>query len=280
MVTPLLPGSLNMALDYAIAMHVGKGTSPPTVRFFSWKPYCLSVGYNQPVDEIRLDRCRELGIDVVRRPTGGRAVYHSQEFTYSVCLAEGHSLYRETVLATYLVLARWLVEGLRRLGIPAGIAPEARSPRGVAEESLKPSCFSVPSSYEILVEGKKIVGSAQRRWQDAVLQHGSILVGEEHLRIAELMEWSGVESEKVAKRLRRRTSWMGLFLEEVPGLEAFARHMQVCWEELFDVRVEWGEPSAEEWQLAKNHQDLFAILETSGKQETAVNNRVQDGAEQ
>lgn len=168
--TPPAPGAWNMAVDEALARSVRAGASP-VVRFYRWSPPCLSLGRNQPArGRYDLDTLRARGIDVVRRPTGGRAVLHDRELTYSVVVREG-------VLGSprqcYAAINRALVAGLRALGVRAALQPRtgARAPA----PSLAP-CFLDPTEGEVVVGGRKLVGSAQRRQGGVVLQHGSLLL--------------------------------------------------------------------------------------------------------
>ena len=257
--TPDLPGAQNMAIDSAVARLVMQGRVPPTLRFFTWKPFCLSLGYNQPSGDVDYSRCRKLGVDVVRRPTGGRAVYHAREWTYSVVCSAQSALFRSSILETYLLIARWLVAGLQNLGVAAELAPELRG--GQPHPSVKnPACFSVPSSYEIMVEGRKLVGSAQRRWPEGMLQHGSILVGPDHLHLPDFFAPSVGEAKVARARLEQRTAWLEQFLVEVPALEEFGSKMAALWAELFGVEVRRGQLTEEELRLAEELQPEFELF--------------------
>jgi lipoate-protein ligase A len=152
---------------------VAAGASPPTLRFYGWSPACLSLGYFQPFDVVDLDGCRALGVDVVRRPTGGRAILHDCEFTYSVALPASVLGHDGGILPSYYRLSLALQDGLRRLGVPATLAPQSAA-SGPPEHG--PVCFDRPSAHEILLHGRKLVGSAQMRRDGGVLQHGSILI--------------------------------------------------------------------------------------------------------
>jgi lipoate-protein ligase A len=178
LVTEPLDGATNMALDEAILLSRIRGDSPPTLRFFSWSPPTLSLGYGQPLDDhVNLEACRRLGIGVVRRPTGGSAIYHDteeREVTYSVVAASGDFEGAGDLLESYRWIGQGLVDGLRRLGAPAEMVPVLKD----RDRSAPPTfCFSRTGSHEIEVGGKKLVGSAQRRRAGAFLQHGSILLG-------------------------------------------------------------------------------------------------------
>src|SRR3982074_1947256 len=166
-------GAWNMAVDEVLLDGVAGGTAPPTLRFYEWSPPCPSLGYFQPFDRVDLDGCRALGVEVVRRPTGGRAILHDRELTYSVTLPASALGHDGGVLPSYYRLSLALQDGLRRLGVPAALAPEsAASTPGIHG----PACFDRPSAHEILLAGRKLVGSAQMRRGGALLQHGSILI--------------------------------------------------------------------------------------------------------
>ena len=166
-------GAWNMAVDEVLLDGVATGAAPPTLRFYQWRPACLSLGYFQPFDAVNLDGCRELGVEIVRRSTGGRAILHDRELTYSVALRPSVLGDDGGVLPSYYRLSLALQEGLRRLGVAATLAPES-APSVSIEHG--PVCFDRPSAHEILLDGRKLVGSAQMRRGGGLLQHGSILI--------------------------------------------------------------------------------------------------------
>jgi len=158
-----------MAVDEALLLHHARGETPPTVRFYTWSPPAVSIGYFQDAArEVDLEACQKQGITVVRRLTGGRAILHDREVTYSLVAAEDGSPVSGTVLESYLKISRGLLQGLRKLGVPAGIN-EADAARRAT-----PACFQAPARYELVVGERKLVGSAQARKHGCVLQHGSI----------------------------------------------------------------------------------------------------------
>src|SRR2546426_8535464 len=165
-------GAWNMAVDEVLLDGVAAGTTPPTLRFYAWTPPCLSLGYFQPFDVVDLDGCRALGVEVVRRPTGGRAILHDRELTYSLALPASMLGQDGGVLPSSHGLSLALQDGRRQLGVPATLAPQSASSSGVHG----PACFDRPSAHEILLHGRKLVGSAQMRRGRGVLQHGSILI--------------------------------------------------------------------------------------------------------
>jgi lipoate-protein ligase A len=158
-----------MALDWALVR--GAQADLASLRLYGWDPPCLSFGRNEPVvSRYDASRIEALGIDVVRRPTGGRAVWHDAELTYAVAgPSEMFGSLRKTYIAIHLVLA----DGLGRLGVPVELA---RRPDGATAGLEAGACFASPVGGELVVGGRKLVGSAQVRAGDAFLQHGSILL--------------------------------------------------------------------------------------------------------
>ena len=175
----------SMAIDEAIFLHTIKNNTPPTLRFYSTKPAAVSLGYFQDAGrEIDLEKCRQDGIDIVRRITGGKAVFHFQEITYCVAAVSGEQIFPKNIAGTYNVISACLACGLSYLGIEAHLADGKRKATDIDFESF---CFASPSQNELLVEGKKICGSAQVRSGGAFLQHGSLLIDIDHARAAAVM---------------------------------------------------------------------------------------------
>ncbi|MGQ9834808.1 MAG: lipoate--protein ligase family protein [Thermoanaerobaculaceae bacterium] len=173
LVTDAACGAWNMAVDEAVAWAVSCGQSPPTIRFFQWDPPCLSLGYNQPYEVVDEGFCRANGIAITRRPTGGRAVLHHRELTYSVVAKWGWPPFGNGLQENYRLICEGLICGLRRLGVAAELSsapPQLERPTGAAP------CFMQPAGGEVVVKGRKLVGSAMRRWGAVLLQHGSLLL--------------------------------------------------------------------------------------------------------
>jgi lipoate-protein ligase A len=146
----------------------------PTLRLYSWQPRCISVGYSQePEEELDLARAKQLGYDVVKRPTGGGIVFHNEaEITYSLVASSDDPLLPQGLIASYKVISEAVVAGLKELDVPSEVkqVPDARA---AARDTL---CFSYPTEFEIVARGRKLVGSAQKRGKQAILQQGSIFV--------------------------------------------------------------------------------------------------------
>jgi lipoyl(octanoyl) transferase len=167
-------GFTNMAVDEALLEAYAAAPGPCTVRFYSWSPAALSLGYGQPIgSDLDLTRCQALGLDIVRRPTGGRAVLHDHEVTYTLVISADEPRVTSGVLALYLTFSQALIRGLAYLGIAAELLPLRRGVP-LPSEHASPVCFATPASYEVAVAGRKIIGSAQRRAHGVIMQHGSI----------------------------------------------------------------------------------------------------------
>jgi len=173
LVDPPASGAWNMAVDEVLLDGVAAGRSPATLRFYSWRPACLSLGYFQTFAVVDTDGCRANDVDIVRRPTGGRAILHDRELTYSVTLPASTLGHDAGIVPSYHRLSLALQAGLHALGVPATLAPLAATP---AAADHGPVCFDRPSAHEILLDGRKLVGSAQVRRGGALLQHGSIVI--------------------------------------------------------------------------------------------------------
>lgn len=197
--TPPERGDLNMAID--AAMSRGGFYELPTLRIFSWKPFCISLGYHQNAADINLAMCRAADIDVARRPTGGGAIFHAEEVTYSVTIPGGHSWYNLLPLDLYRRLSEAIAAGLRRLGAAVTFAPgELRTAGHDNGRSLRLACFATSARNEILCGGKKMVGSAQRRFREGALQQGSILLGPQHHRLIDFL--AADQSSRTIERSR------------------------------------------------------------------------------
>ncbi len=171
-------GAYNMAVDEELLARAQAGEAMPVLRLYTWDPPAVSLGRFQKIENsVDTGACNRHGIDIVRRITGGRAVLHHNELTYSVIARTDTPPFPSNVLGTYKVIASGLLAGLKNLGIDAEMVSRSnRHAHLVKKGSKDPACFSSPSWYEIVANNKKIIGSAQRRLSGAFLQHGSILL--------------------------------------------------------------------------------------------------------
>lgn len=204
----------NMAIDEAILTAHSEGKVLPTVRFYRWEPAALSIGYFQKAEEeVDFAALEQHGIGFVRRPTGGRAVLHDQELTYSMIVSENYPGMPKGITDAYRVLSEGLLYGFRNLGLQARMVNLSSD-----EEKLKYSaagsaaCFDSPSWYELVVEGRKVAGSAQTRQKGAILQHGSVLL---ELDIDLLFTLLQFPSERVRHRLREVFSQKAVAINDI-----------------------------------------------------------------
>ncbi|HSB53669.1 MAG TPA: lipoate--protein ligase family protein [Gemmatimonadales bacterium] len=182
-------GAENMAVDQTLLDRADQ-SGAGFLRLYRWAPFCLSFGRHEPALR-RYDRTRiaSLGLDVVRRPTGGRAVWHARELTYSVAAPIA---WFGSLSESYCEIHRLLARALERLGVPALLAPSERTPNVGSG-----ACFASPVGGEVLVHGRKLVGSAQVRQGSAFLQHGSILLADDQEMVARVTRGEAPASDEI-----------------------------------------------------------------------------------
>ncbi|MEE3233600.1 MAG: lipoate--protein ligase family protein [Candidatus Latescibacterota bacterium] len=253
-------GAMNMALDDVLLKGVQDGGTP-VVRFYTWDPPAISFGYAQdPYNEVDIDRCVEAGIDLVRRPTGGRAVLHWEELTYSVVAPLNDSVsWGRRIDEAYKVIGKCLVEGLQKYGIDAelekGQVDIGRRPRG---KTATP-CFSSIARSEVKLKGRKLIGSAQRRFSDAMLQHGSIIIGDEHERLIDLLLLGEHERLEWKKELNNKS----ISLSDCVENEVDQCHLIDClfagFSQQFNCSVCVENASDDEWGHASDRMNSWCI---------------------
>lgn len=235
--SPPADGAANMALDEAILRAVAHGRVPPTLRLYAWQPPCLSMGRAQPVADVDTEALCAAGFDLVRRPTGGRAILHIDELTYCVVAPETEPRVVGGIVESYRHLSAGLVRGLSRLGIVNLIANrrvEAYVPEG-------PVCFEVPSDYEITVGGRKLVGSAQMRALDTMLQHGVVPLHGDVARICQFLTNSPDPA-----RVRARAVTVHRVLGQTVAWGDAAEAMRTGLAEALNLELEPGALTADE----------------------------------
>lgn len=192
-------GAYNMAVDMAILEAVAAGDFPPILRFYGWNPPCLSLGYGQRSADVDFARADAQGWDVVRRPTGGRAILHINELTYSLALPAHDPIAAGSVTDSYQRISKALVNGLMVLGLQ----PAADHQADATARAVSPVCFETPSHYEITVDSRKLIGSAQVRRGGGVLQHGSLPLYGDVARICDALAYADDDARESAKALVR-----------------------------------------------------------------------------
>ncbi|MGE5707680.1 MAG: biotin/lipoate A/B protein ligase family protein [Bacteroidota bacterium] len=227
----------NMAIDEALLEAHGRGLTPPTLRFYRWQPAALSLGYTQQIEDWP-ERCAPWGVDLVRRPTGGRAVLHQRELTYSVTISSRYGL-QGSVRETYQRLSEALALGLTRLGLPATVQAGHLAP------GRQEACFAVATPADLLCEGQKVIGSAQVRKGDCLLQHGSVPLDPDPQLSEALL---GMQTPSLSALLGRVPAWEDV-MEALA--EGFARSFGIQWEH--------SELLPEEETLARQKQERFRM---------------------
>ena len=248
-------GAWNMAVDQAILEHAqaGGGESLPTLRLYAWNPACLSLGHAQPFADVDTARLQARGWEVVRRPTGGRAILHTDELTYSVTGSAEEPVLSGSVLESYNRIAQALLLAVKNLGLPV----EMKEGQSNGNTTPNPVCFEVPSTYEITVGGKKLIGSAQARKKEGVLQHGSLPLTGDLTRICQVLSF---ESESARAEASQRLLARATTVESALGyavtwdtaaqtfIRAFETQLGICFEkgELSDSEFRRAEGLVEE----------------------------------
>ena len=237
--SPEVDGATNMAQDEATLRAVRAGLVPPTLRLYAWKPPCLSLGRGQAGAEVDRSACSRNGVDIVRRPTGGRAILHTDELTYSVVAPTNEPRLAGDIVMSYRRLSQALLAGLQQLDVNV----EAREMERAAT-NLNPVCFEVPSHYELTTrDGRKLVGSAQMRTNEAVLQHGTLPLMGDVARICQYL----VEAPP-PERVRARATTLEQALGRPVSWDEATQAMIAGFSSALNLTFERGEWTPEERQ--------------------------------
>lgn len=247
-------GAYNMAADEALMESVILGESPPVLRFFGWNPPTLSIGYFQRAEkEVDLERLKGMGLGFVRRPTGGRAVLHDREITYSVSIREEEL--PGSVIETYRSLSTGLVEGLRLLGIEAEVASLRESGTGKA---LTSACFDSPSWYEVVARDKKLIGSAQVRKNGTILQHGSVMLEFDADKLALTMNVNDRARDRIAAMLSAKAGSLSEMAGRGIGYGEAGQAISEGFRRAFDIEFEISSLTENERQRAEELKDKYS----------------------
>ncbi|OAO24139.1 lipoate--protein ligase family protein [Staphylococcus epidermidis] len=219
----------NMAMDEALLNFVSRGEIDPVIRFYTWNPATLSIGYFQRLQkEIDIDKVKEKGYGLVRRQTGGRGVLHDKELTYSVIVPESHPNMPSTVTEAYKIISQGLLEGFKNLGFETYFAiPRSKEERDKLKQPRSSVCFDAPSWYELVVEGRKIAGSAQTRQKGVILQHGSIL---QDIDIDDLFDMFKFKNERLKAKMKENFVQKAVAINDISNQHIKLNEMENAFE--------------------------------------------------
>lgn len=232
---------LNMAIDEANLIYQDKDEI--ILRFFGWDPPSVSIGTFQKIQEINIDYLKEMNIPFVRRPTGGKGVYHDNELTYSIVIPKTHPLFELDIVESYKEISKVFIDSLKEFGIDAQLTKKLGGENGF--------CFSSQNYYEVSVNGKKIIGSAQRRKKEGILQQGSIPIELDYEKIKKIFYLENINSFISLKELNKSIEIKTL--EEVL-IKNFIKH--------FSIPYEIKEHSQDEIKKCENILNSKYILES------------------
>ncbi|MFN2745371.1 MULTISPECIES: lipoate--protein ligase family protein [Bacillus] len=244
----------NMALDEALLYWHSEQKIPPTIRFYGWNPPTLSVGYFQNIEkEVDLEAVKRHGLGFVRRPTGGRGVLHDQELTYSVIVSEEHPEMPKTVTEAYRVISEGILQGFRELGLDAYFAiPRTEKEKQSLKSPRSSVCFDAPSWYELVVEGRKVAGSAQTRQKGVILQHGSILLDLDEDKLFDLFIY---KNDRIRERMQRSFKEKAVAINELAAkrvtIEEASAAFKTGFEKGLNIHLEPYELSREETEFVE-----------------------------
>jgi lipoate-protein ligase A len=217
---------------------------------YAWDPPCLSLGYAQPFADVNTETLRQNGWDIVRRPTGGRAILHADELTYSVIAPETEPRVAGGVLESYLRLSKALLQALKKLGLPA--ETEAKDDEKKPKKP-NPVCFEVPSNYEITVNGRKLIGSAQARRKEGILQHGALPLYGDLTRIIQALQFPNqAAQQRAADRLLARATTVEREIGSAPTWQEASQAFQGAFTRVLNLDLVPGELSSWEIEQANN----------------------------
>ncbi len=247
--------SFNMAVDEVVARH--SRLSKPTLRVYAWEPVAISIGFHQQANEIDVAKCNRDGLNLVRRATGGNAIYHADEVTYSVAIPKSSGLYTRSATSIFRMVSAALLTGLRR--IDKGLCLQRLSRAGQRDRAyesdpLEPACFATAALYEIQYHGKKVVGSAQRRFATSVLQHGSIILSDRHLDLVSYLAKPEQKStSNLMACLASRTISFESILQRKVTYGDVVPHLHAGFEEAFNIQFAEDELTEEELALIERY---------------------------
>lgn len=231
-------GAWNMAVDESILEAVTRRDAPPTLRLYAWEPPCLSLGYAQPITDVDLQKLNSRGWDLVRRPSGGRAILHVDELTYSIIGTNRETIFKGNLVESYRCISQVLLTALQLLGIDASSMPNEDLKKASPANTQEAICFEVPSHYEITVNGKKLIGSAQVRRKSGIIQHGTLPLYGDLTRITQVLAYpNDIAREEAAERVRIRSSTISDILNHQVNWDTAAQTIVSSFEKLYQIQL-------------------------------------------
>lgn len=239
-----------MAIDTLLAAK--KEMSLPVLRLYGWKPAAISLGYHQNIDDIDMEKCRRHHIAVVHRPTGGRAVLHAEEITYAVVIPKSFFLYSQQIMRVYEKISQAILKGLQYLDINADFGRSRKNQQNYSRGELSSLCYASSIQYEINHKGKKVVGSAQRHFEHAVLQHGSILIGPKHADLPLYLKKGDSDWKKAVKAfVQKHTTCLNELSQRELTYDQVADALISGFAAVFHATLNKEDLTEQEWNLAK-----------------------------
>ena len=255
-------GMYNMALDYAFTQ---LGDESNILRLYGWNPRAISIGFHQSPDIVDIVRCKNEGIDLVRRPTGGRAILHDNEVTYSLILCGGEFDFEEIYFKVHVAIAAAIL----KIGIKVDLVNTKPSKGQLSPRSDKFTCFTSAAKTELVYNGKKIVGSAGRQYENALLIHGSILLGSEHKEIIRFLNLPENEQKALKSGLDSKTTDLFTILGERINSTQMVEHLTGSFSQILKVEFKDYEISEELRNIVSENNYKFDLLNNPSNAEAA-----------
>jgi lipoate-protein ligase A len=243
-----------MYLDLFYADQVEK-TGMPILRFYTWRPYCLSIGHHQKLADVDVQLVKKSGFDLVRRPTGGSAIFHSEELTYAFIVPLDRLSHHEI----YHLFHRFLAQALKNCGYPVELSYDVKAGSYLNQSSETFACFNRSAQSEIQYAGKKVVGSAQKLLKSAVLQHGSIMLGSEHERIIDFLRIDERQKQEQRKVLQEKSITLNQILPGALSKPKLIDALLNVFEQVSTGRFYYKYSTADELNQAMQFKDLVAV---------------------
>jgi lipoate-protein ligase A len=252
-----------MFMDHWLARQMGNLLDKPLLRFYGWIPHCISLGYHQKATDVKQQLCLQKEIDIVRRPTGGRAILHADELTYSVIYP-----YQDLDSSDFYRLMHIpFVQALQQQKVGASFEASQADFQTIYKTDRAFLCFASSAKYEVEICGKKLIGSAQRVYENAILQHGSVLLGSQHERLVDFLNLPDSRKNKMRQYVQDHTTHIRTFLKDIDASqfaiavqEKFSSYFGINFlelerQEILNNTLE-NRPDIQEFSILKNRKEI------------------------